>query len=1049
MIIKKRKTSLFLLLALIFTILIGFLILEPKKTETTNAQTIELEENTINDVYALNQKVVFPSSVDVQYENEIYTAENGIVCKPNGNLIDVNKVGVLFDLAGKYQIKYYFKSKSGKTITAEKEFSVVEELYSLSLNNGSSFVVGEESEAACENNADDTLYSKEEGLIVRLNSGASFVYNKPIDLTAKADGETAEIIKMDARLVDVQYNESTSRYERVGLIAEELRINLTDCYNSMNSIEIIVDAIGSTTYFRVKTLTSSKSYGIFVEIPTTLEANKNNKELYVDDKRAIAYFDNYGTYFSGYGYGDAISVLPGYTLSYDYDTHRVYYEYGEKKTLICDLLNTTLFDDDDFTPFTTGEVYLSMYANDYKRPASARVDILSVGGEKLTSNEKLYDTKAPKIDVAMDCTVDNTVYVAKGERFTIPSAKATDVNDSGELHVNVYRNYGTEMQSLVGSNVKSFVVERADAYTVEYSTTDRFGNVGVATVNVVAVDEQESLRIATQKIDVAYFGEANVLPEYQISSVNDTSKIKVEITAEIEGDKTQIDPENRIFKPKKMGVYTITFTYSDNVNTRTYSYTVETQARAEIVFLDQISFYDYVIKNAEYKIDPLYAYVKSENNYQSVKADCYVSYDGENFVKVENINKFKVEQEGTLYIKFGYKGVYSNVYQSAVVDVGYGFADSFKLSKYFLGDFSVLEYDSNGKRVNNIAFASNKKSGSNELQFINAVDYTQFKLEYRVLADKANYEKLNIRLIDATDKNKTFTITIRQSEGIAFISLNGGVEYLSSKTFAGEFVNSIAYNGDLNVLNINGAKYTVDFGFDSQFAYLEVEMENIYGEAAFTIVKINNSTFDNSIKSETFQPLVNIEEAYGQYEINSTVKIKTPTFSDVLTPINYDSVKFTVATPDGKTYATSVEGDVLDGSQTWAESYDVKLTQYGLYTVTYLAQDCLNNKISGQYRFEVKDLQAPTIVIKGGYDESKPMKVKLGKVNLSFDVSDNITAEKDLLVQINLMNDTTMVMQYDVGKSFTVSQKGTYTVFVYAKDADDNNRYVSFKLIVE
>ena len=1037
-----------LLLALIFTALIGFLILEPKKTETTNAQTIELEGTDIYDNYALNGKIVFPTTVDVQYENETYAATNGIVYMPNGALADVNASGLLLNVAGTYRIKYYFKAADGKTVAAVKDFSVTENLYDFSLNNGSSFTAGEETDKICENNASDTLYSKEEGLIVRLNSGASFVYNKPIDLTAKGDGETAEIIKMDARLVDVQYDESTSRYERVGLIAEELRIKLTDCYNSMNSVEIIVDAIGSTTYFRVKTLTSSKSYGLFVEIPTTLAANKNNKELYVDDMRAIAYFDNYGTYFSGYLYGGDISVLPGYTLSYDYDTHRIYYEYGEKKTLICDLLNTTLFDDDDFSPFTTGEVYLSMYANDYKKTTSARVDIMSIGGERITGNEKLYDTKAPTIDVELDCTVDNTVYVAKGESFSIPKATVTDVNDSGELHVNVYRNYGTEMQSLVGSNVKSFVVERADAYTVEYSATDRFGNVGVATVNVVAVNAQSSLELITEQAIAVYFGEDNILPEYEIVSLNDESKINVEIAATIDGETVEIDPQSRSFKPTSMGVYTITVKYSDNVSCKEYSYDVAVQAREEVVFLDEIGFYDYVIKNAEYKIEPISAYVKSGDEYRSVEAEGFASYDGETFEKIDDIDKFKIEQDGSLYIKFGYDGVYSNVYQSTVVDVGYGFADSFKLSKYFLGDFNVLEYDSNGKRVNNIAFASNKKSGSNELRFINKIDYTQFKLEYRVLADKANYERLNIRLVDATDKNKTFTITVRQGGNAAFISLNGGIEYLSSKKFSGEFVNSIAYNGDLKVLNINGAKYSVDFGFESIFAYLEVELEDIYGDAAFTVVKINNTTFDNSIKSETSQPLVNIEEAYGQYEINSTINIKTPIFSDVLTPINYETVKFTVIMPD-QNYAASVDGTPLNGSQLWADSYDVKLTQYGLYTVTYLAMDCLNNKISGQYRFEVKDKVAPTITIDNGYGGSKAMKAKIGKIDLAFEVSDNITDKEDLLVQVNLMNNTTMVMQYDVGNSFTVAEKGTYTVYVYAMDGDRNNTYVTFTLIVE
>lgn len=1047
---KRNKIGLILLLSLIliFSTLCSVIIFDTK-LPTADAQTVKLENAQINDNYAINNKTMFPLTVDVTYNGKNYTTSKGIVYSPSGELIEVNPTGTFLNEIGKYQIKYLFKTDDGKFINAVKDFTVTDDLYCFTVENGSSFTVATQSEQMPISNDSDIMFSREEGLIARINNGSSFNYNKPIDLSDCGDEDTAEIIKLDARLFDVNYNESTKKYESTDFIADEMKIKLTDSYDSMNSIEIILDAISSTEmYFRVKTMTSSRSYGILYKLPTSSPANSNCTELYVDDLRGIAYFNNYGTYLQNFTFNNSKTELPGYSFTYDYKLNRIYYEYFGIKCLICDLMNTSLFGEGEFKPFTTGEVYLSITANGYKTTEPARVDILSIGGEKITENKKLYDTTAPKLDIDVDFTENNVVYIAKGERFIIPQAKVVDINYKGDLDVNVYRNYGNQMQTIVCSNKESFVASAEDNYSVVYTARDSFGNVATEIINVVVVDAQKSLTLQTEKLDVAYFGEENVLPSFNVVTINDVNKVLVKITAENGDETVEIDSDSRVFQPKKLGTYKICYQYSDNLFTGEYSYEVNVQVRKDVVFLDNVSFYDYVIKNAEYKISPVSAYINSNNNYIPVDAECYVSFDKKDFIKVANIDKLKINAEETVDVKFVYQGVSSNVYTSQVVDVGFGVPESFKLSKYFVGDFEVYEFDASGKKINNIAFQSNVDAGSNSLKFINPIDYTQFRLEYRTPLDKAKYEKLNITLYDMNDKNKTFTISIRQGgNGAAFISVDGGIEYLSSKKFAGEFVNTITYNSDLGVLNVNGLKFYVDLGFSGIFAYVDIQMEDIYGETGFTIVKLNNAIFDNAVKKDNSQPLVNLDEAYGQYEIDSVVNIKTPIFSDVLTPINDETIKFTVIMPD-QNYAKTVDGVVLDGSQSWAESYDVLLSQFGLYTVTYYGQDYLNNKGSGQYRFEVKDKVAPQVTIDGNYSETNPMRVEAGKVEIQYEVSDNINAQSELTVVVSLMNNRTMVIEKNVGKTFTVNGKGEYTVFVYVTDKDGNNSCTSFKLIV-
>lgn len=1041
--VNKKKSLLILLLSAIFLVSTCFAItVMQNKAYIVDAKTIQIQSAQINDFYSLNNKVVFPLTLDVEYEGESYTTDKGIVYFPNGKIIDVNAAGVLLDVKGLYQIKYAFKTDDGKLVNATKNITVTDSLYNFSVNNGSSFVVANASETPALNNNSDVLFSREEGLIVKLNDGASFIYNKPINLVASGDESTAEIIRLDARLVDVSYDSEAKEYKRVGLIAEELKIKLTDCYNSMNNIEIIVDVIGSSVYFRVRTATSAKSYGLLYNLPTDLETNNNNKEVYIDDLRGVAYFDNYGTYFTGYEVGKSGTELFGYTLTYDYELNRVYYEYNGKKVLICDLMNTTMFDEDDFTPFTTGEVYLSMTASGYKKTVPARVDILSIGGEKIMENQKLDDAVAPKIDINIDYTENNVVYIAKNDTFYIPSANVVDVNYNGKMNVDVYRNYGNQNQTLVCSNAKSFVANVADTYSVVYTAMDSYGNRSVKVLDVVAVKADKSLSLEVEKLDVAYFGEENVLPEFNVLSVNGSKKVSVEITAEFNGEIINVDTQSRIFKPRQLGTYKITYKFNDNLFTDEYSYNVDVEERSDVVFIDDVVFNDYVIKNAVYRILPVSAYVKTANGYSATAAEGYVSFDGGEFVKVSDIDKVKIEAESTVDVKFMYQGVSSKIFRAKVVDVGFGDTKTFALSKYFLGDFSVLKYDSNGKIINNIAFQSNVESGDNAIKFINNIDYTQFKLEYRTAFDLAKYQKLNIKLSDANDSDKVFVITVRQgSNNAAFISLNGGKEYLSTKKFAGEFVNSINYNGNLKVLNINGIKFSVDMGFESIYASLEIELEGIYGEAAFTIVKINNTTFDNSFTSDSSLPEVNINKSYGQYEINNVLNIKTPIITDILSPINYDTVKFRIVGPN-QHYVTTIDDIVLDGSQEWRDSFDIKLSQYGFYTVSYEGLDYSNAKCSGQYRFEVKDKISPEIVIKNNYSESNPMRVGVGRVSFNYTVSEEAT------IMINLMNNKTMAIEYNVGQSFIVYEKGEYTVFVYAVDKDSNSCCKTFKLIV-
>ena len=58
--------------------------------KNVNAQSITCDISSINDNYALNDSVVFPDNVDVEFNGKTYTANYGMVQFPNGDLVSIS-----------------------------------------------------------------------------------------------------------------------------------------------------------------------------------------------------------------------------------------------------------------------------------------------------------------------------------------------------------------------------------------------------------------------------------------------------------------------------------------------------------------------------------------------------------------------------------------------------------------------------------------------------------------------------------------------------------------------------------------------------------------------------------------------------------------------------------------------------------------------------------------------------------------------------------------------------------------------------------------------
>lgn len=1064
--IYKKVTVTALIILLAICCVFALMPLHSARTEV-NAE-FGFDSDEIAQYYIYNESKVFPKGISVEYNGKDYQAKNGVLVFPNGIIRSISDDAISLNQMGKYSAKYFFTADGGEAVCAVDSFLVSKSKYGFSLANGSSAVFAQSTSEICKDEADNVLFTGQNGIILRLNSGSSFNYNVPVDLSKANSGNLSEIITLDPRLHTVKWLDETptdsegnplkdpygndlkgNAYNYNGLIAEEVIITVTDCYDPLKYFEIIIDCQDDegygSFYVRAKLGGRDGSFGFPRGEGNAREGADYSYEAMQDNIRRVIYRNRFGAYG---GLGVKTRRDYGCSLLYDNATNRLYITGSNSTDMVMDFTNPTIFGANTFEGFTTGEVYVSVRANTYLQNEAARVDLLSIGADAdsvVSLNSPIYeDTTPPKVEILIDKTDESGIYAAKGETVKIPEARVWDVNYNGNLAVRVYRNYGLENQSMISVENNSFKAAFADTYTIEYVATDDFGNVSYEnnTLNVMVLDSQSaSLMLSVDKISEVYVGENNLLPEHTISTLNDSSKIKFEIEVTRDGKSVSVNPDDRLFKPQYFGEYTIEYKLSDNVNSLTYFYTFTATGKENTVFLEKPYLYRYYIKDAAYNIEPLKAYAKqSDGSYSPVDTDCYVSFDDGDFAKVDNINSVAVLGNTKIAVKFVHDGISSETTYADIVDVGYG-QGMLSLADYFVGNYtSTVSTD--------IIYTSNVSSGKNVLKFINPLVYNNFVLEYQIPTGTDKFGKLNIRLIDAKDESKVMSVSVgKSSTNLALASVNGATEFTMGSDFSGNSSTRLSYSFDRGYMYVGTVKYPLAAVLQSGLAYLEIEMENITGPAAISVKTINNSSFNSYIVVDNSTPEIWVDRKYGRYEIGEVITLGGMVCSDVLSPINITTRKLSVKAPSGS-FVTAIDGTVLNG--VYGDEYRIYLSEYGNYSVTYIVEDIKSNSFTLSYNFSVVDQVAPTIILDEGYDEDRARVVSVGEtIKILYGVSDNITSSDKLYCQINLFDKTLSQFYVDVGNEINFNQAGEYRLYIYCMDEAGNSSYRYYDIIVK
>ena len=900
-------------------------------------------------------------------------------------------------------------------------------------------------------------------------------------------------------------------------VARNLVITLTDCYDSTKYIKMIVSTPQSTTtaaltytpYVKACTDNLTQDYGLWSiaaseshiqKYPTTGSTNVKgtpNKVLYYPEGRRIAWTTqldtvwHYGGSFGGYAYNK--ETYNWMNLKYDYANSTIYANSTETngaETLpvsFTDFFNEELYPASlgGFRGFTTGEVYISIGFEKYMVAGeTARVDIFSIGGESVSnlfaqegfdpekgpSQHKYQDDIVPNIDVDFVPTISDGVYVAVGNMFTIPSAKAHDINLVGDVSVNVYRNYASAYQLDVPVVNGKFRVDQKDIYTIVYRARDKMGNVGTKIIKVFGTkDIQNTILLdhnTAQFANIKAGYENTFIAPSSITSLNlaDQVKLKIEIVSDFESlviaDLYGMDAIEAFVEAdtkymlKYAGNYKINYYLADNAynnydNPISYEFTV---SASDKVIIDAEPFmYRHYIKDAYYDFDKIVAYGFSTGKPAVAgDAELWISFDSGAYVKQDSVYGVNITGSQTVQAKYVYGDavVESAVYP--IVDVDYSDAISAKkvsFGNYFVGDFTLPDKKLDGSNNADLYYISNKASGNNVLQFAKPINISEFAIAYRIDANCSNFTGIRFTLTDVNDPSIKVSI-YKYKEGDKFyVKFNQDSPKVLEDTFIGGD-KSFAFTYDAQIIKVsNLTEYiSTDVKFTTNDAYLDIELVNITGDAGITLKSLNAYSLKKAYYDRNTPKFAGAIPS-GTFAIGDIITISPALFTDDTSILSKANTSFTVKL--GDEFISDVNGVLLDGSQDPTRSYDIRVTQNGRYAVQYSAIDNFNNKLSPTFYFSVKDTIAPEIVFSGSIKEDVIVYAKPGyNVKLSFTMTDNLTPAEALKFKIFIFNTHTASMYAVSTKSFKLNYEGTYDISVVCYDADDNMTIKTFTVVI-
>lgn len=853
---------------------------------------------------------------------------------------------------------------------------------------------------------------------VALTADDVFTYYELLDLSSSSK---------DVPLLDMEVDPSV-----VGTAdATRIKIRFTDLYDEDNYITISLNNIAEDWADGHIYVTAGAAHQPQVGIENA--GNPANSKVYVDD---------------AYGYGAAVDFsmvgLPKnsedthLTLYFDYEEKAIYADretYTHTKQLIVDLDEAAYFGDNQWEGFTTGQVKMSVFASNYQA-ATCNLIFSTINGK--SGFEDVGDVYPPEIMIHTGYEADQLPTALVGKPYSIFPAEAIDGFDGRiEVAAAVYYGYDTENPAKVLVQDGKFTPSQAGTYIIEYTASDRAGNVATETISINAV-QGDGLQVTL--LDMASQTDTGVAVPviFGISYADASGNVSYTVKAKnLEtGDEVDVDTQTHCFIPMTKGTWEITVTAKDYVSTVVKTFTIEANHTTQPQVYDTVSVPDYFILGATYNLPVLYGYDFSSGKGVLTAMDVYVKENGGSESTVKN-GQYVPAKAGSVTVTYRLTvdgNLCEKSYTATVVDVK-TILGTVSLSRYFVDPTGAATATSASSKIT-YTFSKDTK-----LNFVNYVQVKQLTFSFQVGSKKA-YNRISVYLTDIAS-GKQVKLSYNRTDAGATFSVNDGGAMLLSSAFDDAF--SLTFSDDTGIVIpetgtqikvkkfLDGSDFT---GFTDNAAKFTVELSEVSGSSQFVITNLNGQKMNNATK-DSIAPQFFANTVSGTRDQGETLRLKGAFVYDVLDPVATVTLK--VTDPDG-TVVTDENGIVLNGTQDATKDTAFTMDKLGTYTVFYTVTD--GKKNTGRYIYTVTavDGEGPTITLLDHVELVEPGEtVKIAGT----EITDNLT---DACTVVYYVFDPEGVNMAVTDGTFEAAVPGVYTVKYMAWDDDGNYSFISYKV---
>lgn len=791
--------------------------------------------------------------------------------------------------------------------------------------------------------------------------------------------------------------------------AKELRVFLTDSLNPQNKIGIgfypaIYEGEGGGIHSYSRVIFDGTTRGLHTDYLRIWENEYGTGML----QRSL-----YSSSFAKRTYS--------FNIYFDYAEKAFYSDCVSGKLLVLDLDNEEHVGARFWEGFTADTCELSIEI-DYATAKVGGLYVISLLDNSLSGKIIDIGENAPNLYIKAPegATLESLPYAQVGTEYILPKAIGFDfLYGICDVSVSVYRqniNIGSEVSG--GILTPSVIGE----LQLTYSAENADGNVTVKTILLNVEDKLPPYIYSKSHDELPLYNEFFVLPKINVSG--GSGELKIHESVEYNGKKLELSENRKVFI-NQTGLLKLTVKaqgYCGADGERVYLFAISLDKAA--IILD--GGVPVSVRKGENLILPDF-YVLQDQAAPQVKT---LTVNG---VDVLDSLEYAVTESAGQQLCVTYGGGTGDGYTKRefivrVIEPNYSL-DGYM---YITSGTATLQSTSKG-----VVYSG---SSNSTMQFGYPVVMDDFYLEFDFKGN--NTQSLDIIFDGYINKTESVFFRIyHKDSSSSYLQVDGtGKLYTIPVGFSQSGSYMFQLQNSTGTLYFGGDKVCSFAPFYNGAAVVSVRLNGVSAQTEVTLKKFSNQSLysDGFIRGDITPPLCLFSKSLPTYikvqEFGALYTAPSAVAYDALS--NYAEVLLKITAPSSKV--------LYEGTAENARSFT--LSEYGIYFITYLTKDTLNNSARYNYLVELSDNISPVLTVL----KSPNASYKVGDTLKVSDVRVSDNYDQNCTVEVFLLNNLTAEMElYAQGSQINLKKVGYYTLIYKAYDKDYNVTRIEYLIKVE